>query len=123
MSLLLLAREREWAIADAGNSGICWRAGSRLYQLRDFGNLLFERQTKLLNFLLSDSPFGVQSVDELIVRIGQHRDDEAQNAAEICLIHSCESSARDAAVLGTKGEVRECRWTQARSSNGWCLER
>ena len=42
---------------------------------------------KLLHFFVRDSSFNVQFINELVIRISQHSNNEAQNAAEIRFVH------------------------------------
>jgi hypothetical protein len=44
---------------------------------------------KLSHFFVGDSSFNMQLINELVIRIGQHSNDEAQNPTEIRFVHRC----------------------------------
>lgn len=59
-----------------------------LYQLGQLRNLLFEGQVKRLHFLVGDSAVSTQFLNELIIGICQHRDDQTEDATEVRIIHA-----------------------------------
>ena len=67
---------------------------------------------ELLHFFVRDSSFNVQLINELVIRISQHSNDEAQNATEIRFVHCCTVPRLRVTQLGNE-VLSSNRWSSS----------